>query len=195
MTSDWVGNRLLLVFGQALYQLVLDDFTETSSSLGPKKLFNLTTGATDAKQLTFDPFKNTAYLLTKNGSLFSLNLSRGHERNLASAVRCLTNQTVTWMTTEFAWNRPSSPKIYALTWNGLVVIDVEENNKCNEVRIDWEKFGDRSCFILPSSAGIQFTVANNGKTGAVVEMSKPPPPNICHGISLPQTRYDVSSFS
>ncbi|CAJ0589937.1 unnamed protein product [Cylicocyclus nassatus] len=225
LTSDWVGNRLLLVSGQALYQLVLDDFKDSSSSLMPRKLIDLTTGATDAKLLTFDPFKNTAYLLTKNGSLFSLNLSRSHEKNLALA---------------------SSPKIYALTWNGLVMIDVEENNKCNEVRIDWNKFGgrglramsafaiadkvfvfvtssemliygkevtipiefpplrqilavsqssqpypDRSCFILPSSAGIQFNVANEGKTGAFVEMSKPPPTNVCHGISLPQTCYDV----
>ncbi|VDO43743.1 unnamed protein product [Haemonchus placei] len=247
MTSDWVGHRLLLVSGQALYQLPLDAFL-TTSLLTPRKLIELSTGATDAKQLTFDPFKNTAYLLTRNGSLFLLNLARSHEKNLALAVPCLTSQTVTWMMTEFAWNRASSPKIYALTWNGLIVIDVEENNKCNEVRIDWNKFGekglkamsafaiadklfvfvtssemliygretvvpipitypplrqilavsqssqpypDRSCFTLPSSAGIQFTVVNEGKTGAFLEVSKPPPPNICHGVSLPQTHYEV----
>ncbi|VDL71120.1 unnamed protein product [Nippostrongylus brasiliensis] len=234
MTSDWVGHRLLLVSGQALYQLSLDAFL-TTSLLTPRKLIELSTGATDAKQLTFDPFKNTAYLLTRNGSLFSLNLARTHEKNLALVVPCLTSQTVTWMMTEFAWNRATSPKIYALTWNGLVVIDVEENNKCNEVRIDWNKFGekglkamsafaiadklfvfvtssemliygrdtvspipisypplrqilavsqssqpypDRSCFVLPSSAGIQFTVINEGKTGAFLEVSKPPPPNV-----------------
>lgn len=247
MTSDWVGHRLLLVSGQALYQLSLDAFL-TTSLLTPRKLIELTTGATDAKQLTYDPFKNTAYLLTRNGSLFSMNLARSHEKNLALVVPCLASQTVTWMMTEFAWNRASSPKVYALTWNGLVVIDVEENNKCNEVRIDWNKFGekglkamsafaiadklfvfvtssemliygretvcpfpiaypplrqilavsqssqpypDRSCFALPSSAGIQFTVVNEGKTGAFLEVSKPPPPNICHGVSLPQTHYEV----
>ncbi|WKY14070.1 hypothetical protein Q1695_004699 [Nippostrongylus brasiliensis] len=247
MTSDWVGHRLLLVSGQALYQLSLDAFL-TTSLLTPRKLIELSTGATDAKQLTFDPFKNTAYLLTRNGSLFSLNLARTHEKNLALVVPCLTSQTVTWMMTEFAWNRATSPKIYALTWNGLVVIDVEENNKCNEVRIDWNKFGekglkamsafaiadklfvfvtssemliygrdtvspipisypplrqilavsqssqpypDRSCFVLPSSAGIQFTVINEGKTGAFLEVSKPPPPNVCHGVSFPQTHYEV----
>ena len=43
---------------------------------------------------------------------------------------------------EFAWNRASPPKIFALTWNGLTVVDLEENNKCNEVRIDWNKFGE-----------------------------------------------------
>ncbi|KAK6756999.1 hypothetical protein RB195_015058 [Necator americanus] len=247
MTSDWVGHRLLLVSGQALYQLTLDAFLSTSL-LTPRKLIELTTGATDAKQLTFDPFKNTAYLLTRNGSLFSLNLARSNEKNLALAVPCLTSQTVTWMMTEFAWNRASSPKIYALTWNGLIVIDVEENNKCNEVRIDWNKFGEkglkamsafaiadklfvfvtssemliygretvipipiaypplrqilavsqssqpfpeRSCFTLPSSAGIQFTVVNEGKTGAFLEVAKPPPQNSCHGVSLPQTHYEV----
>ncbi|VDM70309.1 unnamed protein product [Strongylus vulgaris] len=56
MTSDWVGHRLLLVSGQALYQLPLDAFL-TTSLLTPRKLIELTTGATDAKQLTFDPFK------------------------------------------------------------------------------------------------------------------------------------------
>ncbi|KAK6010179.1 hypothetical protein OSTOST_24807, partial [Ostertagia ostertagi] len=245
MTSDWVGHRLLLVSGQALYQLPLDAFL-TTSLLTPRKLIELSTGATDAKQLTFDPFKNTAYLLTRNGSLFLLNLARSHEKNLALVVPCLTSQTVTWMMTEFAWNRASSPKIYALTWNGLIVIDVEENNKCNEVRIDWNKFGamsafaiadklfvfvtssemliygretvvpipitypplrqilavsqssqpypDRSCFALPSSAGIQFTVVNEGKTGAFLEVSKPPPLNICHGVSLPQTHYEFTNF-
>ncbi|EYC06498.1 hypothetical protein Y032_0075g927 [Ancylostoma ceylanicum] len=249
MTSDWVGHRLLLVSGQVLYQLPLDAF-QTTSLLTPKKLIELSMGATDAKQLTFDPFKNTAYLLTRNGSLFSLNLAHAHGVNLALAVPCLTSKTVTWIMTEFAWNRASSPKIHALTWNGLTVIDVEENNKCNDINIDWEKFGahlrsmsafaiadkllvfvtaselliyekiaerklaslsiantpvrqivavsqssqpfpDRSCFTLPNSAGIQFSVTNDGKTGALLEVSKPPPPNNCQGISLPQTHYEV----
>ncbi|KAJ1357922.1 Protein roller-3 [Parelaphostrongylus tenuis] len=247
MTSDWVGHRLLFVSGQALYQLPLDAFL-TTSLLTPRKLIELSTGAADAKQLTFDPFKNTAYLLTRNGSLFMLNLSKNQMKNLALVAYCLASQTVTWMMTEFAWNRASSPKIYALTWNGLVVIDVEENNKCDEVRIDWNKFGEkglkamsafaiadklfvfvtssemliygretvvpipiaypplrqilavsqssqpypeRACFALPSSSGIQFTVVNEGKTGAYLEVSKPPPPNICQGVSLPQTHYEV----
>lgn len=56
MTSDWVANRLLFVSGMALYQLSLDPFP-TTSLLNPKKLIELSTVATDAKQLTFDPFK------------------------------------------------------------------------------------------------------------------------------------------
>ncbi|KIH47441.1 hypothetical protein ANCDUO_22499 [Ancylostoma duodenale] len=275
MTSDWVGHRLLLVSGQVLYQLPLDAFL-TTPLLTPRKLFELSTG--DAKQLAFDPFKSTAYLLTRNGTLLSLNLARTDEKNLALVVPCLTNRTVTWIMAEFAWNRASSPKIYALTWNGLTVIDAEENNKCNEVTIDWSKFGgvesmgvpklgksplpilpafkeqvcdrstqnkglnsmsafakddklfmfvtasdiviyskelqpipinytplrqivavsqssqpfpDRSCFILPSSAGIQFNITNDGKTGAFLEVSKPPLPNTCPGVSLPQTHYEV----
>ncbi|EPB73069.1 hypothetical protein ANCCEY_07843 [Ancylostoma ceylanicum] len=162
MTSDWVGHRLLLVSGQVLYQLPLDAF-QTTSLLTPKKLIELSMGATDAKQLTFDPFKNTAYLLTRNGSLFSLNLAHAHGVNLALAVPCLTSKTVTWIMTEFAWNRASSPKIHALTWNGLTVIDVEENNKCNDINIDWEKFGGALNRYFPWASSIERQKPTNFK--------------------------------
>ncbi|PAV79777.1 hypothetical protein WR25_17187 [Diploscapter pachys] len=142
ITSDWVGNRLLFVSGMALYQLSLDAFL-TTTTLTPQLLIDLSSGAADAKQLTFDPFKNTAYLLTRNGSLFSLNLHKQLEANLALTVPCLASQTVAWMMTEFAWNRAASPKIYALTWNGMLIVDVEENYNCSEYRIDWNKFGEK----------------------------------------------------
>jgi hypothetical protein len=56
ITSDWVGNRLLFVSGMALYQLSLDAFL-TTTTLTPQLLIDLSSGAADAKQLTFDPFK------------------------------------------------------------------------------------------------------------------------------------------
>ncbi|CAB3397610.1 unnamed protein product [Caenorhabditis bovis] len=246
MTSDWVGHRLLFVAGTALYQLPLEPFLSTSL-LNPHKLIQLSS-ATDAKQLTYDPFKNTAYLLTKNGSLFALDLNQNTEANLALTISCLTSQTVTWMMTEFAWNRASSPKIYALTWNGLIYVDLAEDYQCNEVRIDWSKFGekglraissfaiadtlfafvtssemliygkesitpipianpplkqilavsqssqpypDRSCFELPSSKGIAFTIVNEGKTGAYLDVTKSMLPSACEMVSMPQTQYEI----
>ena len=77
---------------------------------------------------------------------------------MALTVPCLASQTVAWMMTgrifeiaqfsttkflEFAWNRAASPKIYALTWNGMLIVDVEENYNCSEYRIDWNKFGEK----------------------------------------------------
>ncbi|CAD6187090.1 unnamed protein product [Caenorhabditis auriculariae] len=247
MTSDWVGNRLLFVSGSALYQLSLEPFLSTSL-LTPYQLMNLSSGATEAKQLTFDPFKNTAFLLTRNGSLFSLNLNTNVETNLALTVECLASQTITWMMAEFTWNRASSPKLYALTWNGLISFDLAENNACSEVRIDWSKFGerglkaissfaladklfifvtssemliydrdsvspisianpplkqilavsqssqpypDRTCFEMPSSKGIQFTIVNERKTGAFLEVAKSSAAQACDDISMPQTQYEV----
>ncbi|CAI2353342.1 unnamed protein product [Caenorhabditis sp. 36 PRJEB53466] len=246
MTSDWVGNRLIFVAGTNLYQLSLEPFLSTSL-LNPQKLIQLT-AATDAKQLTYDPFMNTAYLLTKNGSLFALDLNKKTEENLALTVSCLASQTVTWMMTEFAWNRASSPKIYALTWNGLIYVDLAEDFQCNEVRIDWAKFGekglksissfaiadklfafvtssemliygrdtvtpipianpplkqilavsqssqpypDRSCFELPSSKGIVFSIVNEGKTGALLEVTKSSSSSACQDVSMPQTQYEI----
>ncbi|EFO87596.1 CRE-ROL-3 protein [Caenorhabditis remanei] len=246
MTSDWVGNRLIFVAGTNLYQLSLEPFLSTSL-LNPHKLITLTS-ATDAKQLAYDPFMNTAYLLTKNGSLFALDMNKNTEANLALTVPCLASQTVTWMMTEFAWNRASSPKIYALTWNGLIFVDLGEDFQCNEVRIDWTKFGDkglksissfaiadklfafvtssemliygrdtvtpitianpplkqilavsqssqpypeRSCFELPSSKGIVFSIVNEGKTGALLEVTKSSSSSACQEVSMPQTQYEI----
>uniref|UniRef100_A0A1I7V470 Protein roller-3 n=1 Tax=Caenorhabditis tropicalis TaxID=1561998 RepID=A0A1I7V470_9PELO len=246
MTSDWVGNRLIFVAGTNLYQLSLEPFLSTSL-LNPHKLIQLT-AATDAKQLAYDPFMNTAYLLTKNGSLFALDMNKNTEANLALTVPCLASQTVTWMMTEFAWNRASSPKIYALTWNGLINVDLAEDFQCNEVRIDWAKFGDkglksissfaiadklfafvtssemliygrdtvtpitianpplkqilavsqssqpypeRSCFELPSSKGIVFSIVNEGKTGALLEVTKSSASSACQEVSMPQTQYEI----
>ncbi|CAI5452473.1 unnamed protein product [Caenorhabditis angaria] len=247
MTSDWVGHRLLFVAGTVLYQLPLEPFLSTSL-LNPHKVMQISSAATDAKQLTYDPFKNTAYLLTKNGSLFALDLNSKTESNLALTISCLAAQTITWMQTEFTWNRAVSPKIYALTWNGLLYVDLAEDYQCNEVRIDWTKFGekgikaissfaisdklfafvtssemliygrdmitpipitnpplkqilaasqssqpypDRSCFELPSSKGIVFSIVNEGKTGAFLEVTKSTLPSACTDVSMPQTQYEI----
>ncbi|CAJ0586116.1 unnamed protein product, partial [Mesorhabditis spiculigera] len=141
MASDWVGFRLLLLMGKALYQVTLDPFL-SSAILAPKKLADLSLGSSDPKQLTYDPFTSTAFILTLNGSIFSYDLAKGVERNLAHTVLCLATETVTWMTTEFTWNRPASPKIYALTWNGI--LEIELDGRCGELKsIDWTKFGER----------------------------------------------------
>ncbi|VDM58303.1 unnamed protein product [Angiostrongylus costaricensis] len=205
MTSDWVGNRLLLVSGQALYQLPLDAFL-TTSLLTPRKLIELSTGATDAKQLTFDPFKNTAYLLTRNGSLFMLNLSRNHVKNMALVAHCLASQTVTWMMTEKGLKAMSAfaiaDKLFIFVTSSEMLIYGRETvvpipiaypplRQILAVSQSSQPYPERACFALPSSAGIQFTMVNEGKTGAYLEVSKPPPPNICHGVSLPQTHYEV----
>uniref|UniRef100_A0AC34FRQ2 Uncharacterized protein n=1 Tax=Panagrolaimus sp. ES5 TaxID=591445 RepID=A0AC34FRQ2_9BILA len=55
VTSDWVANRLLFVAGHDIFQIVLDTFDSLSVAT-PQKVFSLSTGAQDAKQLLFDPF-------------------------------------------------------------------------------------------------------------------------------------------
>ena len=61
-----------------------------------------------------------------------------------------------------------------------------------------QPFPDRDCFQLPSPNSITFTVRNEGRTGAVVEIAEPkreslekPPPIECQNISQPQTEYEV----
>lgn len=61
-----------------------------------------------------------------------------------------------------------------------------------------QPFPDRDCFQLPSSNSITFTVRNEGRTGAVVEISEPKreslekqPPIECQNISQPQTEYEM----
>uniref|UniRef100_A0A0M3J7E7 Low-density lipoprotein receptor-related protein 6 n=1 Tax=Anisakis simplex TaxID=6269 RepID=A0A0M3J7E7_ANISI len=80
--SDWVANRLLFVSFGHLMQIGLDGI-QGVSSVTPKRIMDLSPGAGDAKQLLYDPFTNTAYLLTKNGSLFSLDMTKRTEQNLA----------------------------------------------------------------------------------------------------------------
>ncbi|KAI6186999.1 Receptor protein-tyrosine kinase [Aphelenchoides besseyi] len=263
MTSDWVANRLLLVGNQELLQISLENF-QSQSTVIPKQLITLSVGAQDAKQLVFDPFTNTAYLLAKNGSLFALNLNKRKEQNLGLHLDCLKSQTVTAIVSEFIWNKPSSPTLYALTWNGMIKLD-PISMKCSELTIDWTQFGDddtsvqsmkpdtqqglksvtsfaaadkffifatatklfvhdkitgpvtqipirnpplkqilasshssqpypdRQCFVLPSPSAINFTVTNEDRTGAIIQVNDS---NIaaaitCPNISFPQTQYEI----
>ncbi|CAK5124528.1 unnamed protein product [Meloidogyne enterolobii] len=143
MTSDWVANRLLLVGNRALMQIQLDQLQQDSATtISPKRLFQLSMGAQDAKQLIFDPFTNTAILLTKNGSLLALNLNNGTETNLELTTGCLKQKTITSIVGEFIWNRAASPQLYALTWNGLMELKLGSDN-CPEVNVNWEMFGER----------------------------------------------------
>ncbi|KAE9548258.1 hypothetical protein FO519_008530 [Halicephalobus sp. NKZ332] len=141
VTSDWVANRLLFVAGHDIFQLVLDTF-ESLTVATPQKLFGLSSGAQDAKQLIFDPFANVAYLLTKNGSLFKIDIVHGTEENLGISLDCLKSQTVISLVADFKWNRASSPTIYALTWNGLISFK-PTSEECSEVDIKWDKFGEK----------------------------------------------------
>jgi hypothetical protein len=158
VSSDWVANRLLVVANRELMQIPLDGRVkiiqsneykhglklgfQDGSLISPKKLVSLSPGAQDAKQLVFDPFANTAYLLTKNGSLFSIGLNNGTESNMALNFDCLRSQTITAVVGEFNWNRPSSPLIYALTWNGMIAIQPTENT-CADVNVNWSLLGEK----------------------------------------------------
>ncbi|KAI6223763.1 Tyrosine-protein kinase receptor [Aphelenchoides fujianensis] len=263
MTSDWIANRLLLVGNQELLQISLENF-QTQTAVVPKQLITLSVGAQDAKQLAFDPFTNTAYLLAKNGSLFSLNLNKQKEVNLGLHLDCLKSQTVTSIVGEFVWNKSTSPTLYCLTWNGMITID-PSTMKCSEVSIDWSQFGDddasvqsmkpdsqqglksvtsfsvadkffifatatrlfiqdkfmgpitqipirnpplkqilaashssqpypdRQCFVLPAPSAINFTLRNEDRTGALIEVNDTniQPAITCPGISFPQTQYEI----
>uniref|UniRef100_F1KQA4 receptor protein-tyrosine kinase n=1 Tax=Ascaris suum TaxID=6253 RepID=F1KQA4_ASCSU len=246
--SDWLGNRLLFVSSGHLMQIGLDG-VQGLTVVTPRRLMDLSPGAGDAKQLLYDPFTNTAYLLTKNGSLFALYLTKGEEENLALRLDCLKSETITSMMSEFAWNRAISPAIYVLTWNGMLRVDIT-SSKCEEIHFDWAKFGekglksvssfaiadklfvfvtsselivyelssssatpvpvagapfkqvlavsqssqpypDRSCFALPESSDIKFTVENEERSGAIVTINEPPLPNSCPGVSVPPTQYEI----
>uniref|UniRef100_A0A0M3J1I1 Tyrosine-protein kinase receptor n=1 Tax=Anisakis simplex TaxID=6269 RepID=A0A0M3J1I1_ANISI len=93
----------------------------------------------------------TAYLLTKNGSLFSLDMTKRTEQNLALRLECLKSETVSSMMSEFAWNRAASPAIYVLTWNGMLRVDVI-TMKCAEIAFDWTKFGENGLKSVSSFA-------------------------------------------
>ncbi|VDK61397.1 unnamed protein product [Onchocerca ochengi] len=248
LTSDWVANRLLFVSTAYIMQLPLDA-VQSLSVITPRRIMNLSSGAGDAKQLLFDPFSNTGFLLTKNGSLFTLDFSKGIEENMALRLECLKSETVSWMMTDFAWNLASLPAIYVLTWNGMVRVDLT-SSKCEEIKFEWEKFGEkglksilsfaiadklyifvtssllvvyelgsstatpiavngsplkqilvatqstqpfpeRSCFVLPPASEIKFTVQNEERSGALISVSEPQLPNVCPGISLPPTQYEI----
>uniref|UniRef100_A0A915EDW1 receptor protein-tyrosine kinase n=1 Tax=Ditylenchus dipsaci TaxID=166011 RepID=A0A915EDW1_9BILA len=158
MTSDWVANRLLLVANHELMQISLDSMQQLTL-ITAKKLFTLSAGAQDAKQLIFDPFINAAYLLTKNGSLFKLDLNKNTEDNLALSLDCLKSQTVTSMVGEFVWNKAASPLIYALTWNGMIALNPSSSGtapKCSDINVNWNLFSSDKGLKAISS----FTVAD-----------------------------------
>lgn len=122
---------------------------------------------------------STLYLLTKNGSLFSVNLNTRMEENLGLSLDCLKSQTVTAMVGEFVWNRAVSPLIYALTWNGMLAISLSGAStsassstgvqsasttqtlsttaqpRCSDVSVNWTIFGDKGLKAISS-----FTVAD-----------------------------------
>ena len=56
MAADWVANRLLLVGNRELLQIQLDQLQQDSATITPKRIFQLSIGSQDAKQLVFDPF-------------------------------------------------------------------------------------------------------------------------------------------
>ncbi|CAG9539972.1 unnamed protein product [Cercopithifilaria johnstoni] len=141
MTSDWVANRLLFVSTARVMQLPLDAI-QSLSLTRPHPIMNLSSGAGDAKQLLFDPFSNTGFLLTKNGSLFALDFNTGVEENMALRLECLKSETISWMMADFVWNLASLPAIYVLTWNGMVRVDLT-SAKCEEIKFEWEKFGEK----------------------------------------------------
>ncbi|KAL3084014.1 hypothetical protein niasHS_008886 [Heterodera schachtii] len=142
MAADWVANRLLLVSKRELMTIHLDQLQDSPSTVLLKKLFQLSLGAQDAKQLVFDPFTNTAYLLTKNGSLFSLDLNKGIESNLELTTSCLRQKTITSIVGEFIWNKAASPQLYALTWNGLIELKLNSDNNCPDINVNWSLFGE-----------------------------------------------------
>eukprot|EP00080_Pristionchus_pacificus_P014883 PDM74903.1 rol-3 [Pristionchus pacificus] len=176
-----------------------------------------------------------------------------HKVSIGGDVSRIDAMTSDWVghrllfVSEFAWNQATSPRIYALTWNGMITIDTQAR-KCDELQIDWSKFGerglksisafsiadklfvfvtssemliygkdsivpitianpplrqilavsqssqpfpDRSCFSLPASSSIEFKIVNEGRTGALLEVSRPPSHSSCEGISAPSTQYDV----
>lgn len=64
------------------------------------------------------------------------------EENLGLHLECLKSQTVTAIVGEFVWNKPASPTLFALTWNGMISID-PLSMRCSEVNIDWSQFGSK----------------------------------------------------
>uniref|UniRef100_A0A0R3RW81 Receptor protein-tyrosine kinase n=1 Tax=Elaeophora elaphi TaxID=1147741 RepID=A0A0R3RW81_9BILA len=150
VTSDWVANRLLFVSTAHVMQLPLDAI-QSLSAITPRRIMNLSSGAGDAKQLLYDPFSNTGFLLTKNGSLFALDLNTGMEENMALRLECLKSETVSWMMADFAWNLASLPAIYVLTWNGMIRVDLT-SSKCEEIKFEWEKFGEKGLKSILSFA-------------------------------------------
>ncbi|CEF70256.1 Tyrosine-protein kinase receptor [Strongyloides ratti] len=50
---------------------------------------------------------------------------------------------------------------------------------------------DRSCFTLPPSNNIKFTLKNEDKSGALIEIIEPTIPSSCSSISFPPTQYEI----
>ncbi|KAI3417549.1 hypothetical protein GPALN_013269 [Globodera pallida] len=185
MAADWVANRLLLVGKRELTTIHLDQLQDSPSTVLLKKLFPLSLGAQDAKQLVYDPFTNTAYLLTKNGSLFALDLNRGIESNLELTTGCLRQKTITSIVGEFVWNKAASPQLYALTWNGLIELKLNSDNNCPDINVNWSLFGETglkaiSLFTVADKV-LVFATPNDllvydRQTAAVSQFPSPSPP-------------------
>jgi hypothetical protein len=57
-----------------------------------------------------------------------------------------------------------------------------------------QPYPDRQCFALPSPSNINFTVKNEDRTGAVIEVLNEAtiaPSSSCSNISFPQTQYQI----
>lgn len=55
-----------------------------------------------------------------------------------------------------------------------------------------QPYADRACFTLPSLSKLNFTVKNEGQTGAIVEVNEPQTTlESCAKISTPQTQYQI----
>jgi hypothetical protein len=56
-----------------------------------------------------------------------------------------------------------------------------------------QPYPDRQCFNLPSPSVINFTVRNEDRTGALIEVNESTisPASTCPNISFPQTQYQV----
>uniref|UniRef100_A0A183CJK0 Protein-tyrosine-phosphatase n=1 Tax=Globodera pallida TaxID=36090 RepID=A0A183CJK0_GLOPA len=127
----------------------------------------------------------TAYLLTKNGSLFALDLNRGIESNLELTTGCLRQKTITSIVGEFVWNKAASPQLYALTWNGLIELKLNSDNNCPDINVNWSLFGETglkaiSLFTVADKV-LVFATPNDllvydRQTAAVSQFPSPSPP-------------------
>uniref|UniRef100_A0A183CFH2 Guanylate cyclase domain-containing protein n=1 Tax=Globodera pallida TaxID=36090 RepID=A0A183CFH2_GLOPA len=156
----------------------LDQLQDSPSTVLLKKLFPLSLAAQDAKQLVYDPFTNTAYLLTKNGLLFALDLNRGFGW-LPEA------KDDTSIVGKFVWNKEASPQLYALTWNGLIELKLNSDNNCPDINFNWSLFGETglkaiSLFTVADKV-LVFATPNDllvydRQTAAVSQFPSPSPP-------------------
>uniref|UniRef100_A0A914WSJ0 Fibronectin type-III domain-containing protein n=1 Tax=Plectus sambesii TaxID=2011161 RepID=A0A914WSJ0_9BILA len=137
MASDWLANRLLVVGNGNIYRIDLDDL-KSASLVMPRKLLALSSSARDAKDLLFDPFTNTAYILTTSNALIAVDLHTSTEENLSVTIDCLKEKPLKAIAAEFIWNSPKSPFIYALSSTGLIHFNPTAK-ECTDVEVDWSQ--------------------------------------------------------